>query len=184
MRPIACRDSFFSLSGSGSIGPRLVSPDVLLNEAAPAFMPSQYGRDSIQMVLLEFVTENHDVSIAIANPIAIAIAIDCGGGPISLLSCIIVVIQNRGAEDRPKTTTTTKSYQVAHAAPGGHGPPCDCKVQGRWSAASRRGTKSAGHSLLMPHPEVTAHPATAMRKAGSAASRRGTNTRSIFCRAS
>ena len=55
---------------------------------------------------------------------------------------------------------------VAHAAPGGHGPPSDGKAQGRWSAASRRGTKTAGHSLLMPHPEVTAHPATAMRKAG------------------
>ena len=55
---------------------------------------------------------------------------------------------------------------VAHAAPGGHGPPRDGKVQGRWSAASRRGTKSAGHSLLMPRPEVTAHPATVMRKAG------------------
>ena len=55
---------------------------------------------------------------------------------------------------------------VAHAAPGGHGPPSDGNAQGRWSAASRRGTKLAGHSLLMPHPEVTAHPATAMRKAG------------------
>ena len=55
---------------------------------------------------------------------------------------------------------------VAHAAPGGHGPPSDGNAQGRWSAASRRGTKSAGHSLLMPHPEVTAHPATAMHKAG------------------
>ena len=60
---------------------------------------------------------------------------------------------------------------VAHAAPGGHGPPSDgppsdCKVQGRWSAASRRGTKSAGHSLLMPRPEVAAHPATAKCKAG------------------
>ena len=55
---------------------------------------------------------------------------------------------------------------VAHAAPGGHGPPSDGNAQGRWSAASRRGTKTAGHSLLMPRPEVTAHPATAMRKAG------------------
>ena len=45
-------------------------------------------------------------------------------------------------------------------------PPSDGNAQGRWSAASRRGTKTAGHSLLMPHPEVTAHPATAMRKAG------------------
>ena len=55
---------------------------------------------------------------------------------------------------------------VAHAAPGGRGPPSDGKAQGRWSAASRRGTKSAGHSLLMPQPEVAAHPATAMHKAG------------------
>ena len=55
---------------------------------------------------------------------------------------------------------------VAHAAPGGRGPPSDGKAQGRWSAASRRGTKSAGHSLLMPRPEVAAHPAMAMRKAG------------------
>ena len=62
--------------------------------------------------------------------------------------------------------TNTKSYQVAHAAPGGRVPPSDGKAQGRWSAASRRGTKSAGHSLLMPHPEVTSHPATAKRKAG------------------
>ena len=55
---------------------------------------------------------------------------------------------------------------VAHAAPGGRGPPSDGKAQGRRSAASRRGTKLAGHSLLMPRPEVTAHPATAMCKAG------------------
>ena len=39
MRPIACRDSFFSLS----IHSQLLSRDVFLNEAAPAFMPSQYG---------------------------------------------------------------------------------------------------------------------------------------------
>ena len=88
------------------------------------------------------------------------------GSPINLPSFMIVVIQNRRAEDRPKTTIKTKSYQVAHAAPGGHGPPSDGKAQGRWSAASRRGTKSAGHSLLMPRPEVTAHPATAKCKAG------------------
>ena len=62
--------------------------------------------------------------------------------------------------------TETKSYQVAHAAPGGHGPPSDGNAQGRWSAASRRGTKLAGHSLLMPRPEVAAHPATAKCKAG------------------
>ena len=37
-------------------------------------------------------------------------------------------------------------------------PPSDGKAQGRWSAASRRGTKSAGHSLLMPRPEVASHP--------------------------
>ena len=75
---------------------------------------------------------------------------------------------------------------VAHAAPGGHGPPSDCKVQGRWSAASRRGTKSAGHSLLMPRPEVAAHPPSDGNAQGrwSAASRRGTNTRSIFRRVS
>ena len=88
------------------------------------------------------------------------------GSPINLSSCIIIDIQNRRAEHRPKTTIKTKSYQVAHAAPGGHGPPCDCNAQGRWSAASRRGTKSVGHSLLMPRPEVAAHPATAKCKAG------------------
>ena len=67
---------------------------------------------------------------------------------------------------------------VAHGAPGGHGPPSDGKAQGRWSAASRRGTKSAGHSLLMPHPEVTAHPPSDGKAQGrwSAASRRGTKT--------
>ena len=68
----------------------------------------------------------------------------------------------------PRRPDAELSWQVivAHAAPGGHGPPSDGKAQGRWSAASRRGTKTAGHSLLMPHPEVTAHPATAKRKAG------------------
>ena len=68
----------------------------------------------------------------------------------------------RGVPTRNKAGRTL----VAHAAPGGHGPPSDGNAQGRWSAASRRGTKLAGHSLLMPRPEVTAHPATAMRKAG------------------
>ena len=50
---------------------------------------------------------------------------------------------------------------LVHAAPGGHGPPCDGKAQGRWSTASRRGTKSAGHSLFMPRPEVAADLLTA-----------------------
>ena len=55
---------------------------------------------------------------------------------------------------------------VVRAAPRGHGPPCDCKAQGRWSAASRPGSKLVGHSLFMPCPEVTAHPATAKRMVG------------------
>ena len=61
----------------------------------------------------------------------------------------------------PRRADAEQSRQrslVAHAAPGGHGPPSDGKAQGRWSAASRRGTKSAGHSLLMPRPEVASHP--------------------------
>ena len=62
--------------------------------------------------------------------------------PINLPSCIIVVIQTRTAEDRLETTIKAKSYQVAHAAPGGHGPPSDGNAQGRWSAASRRGTNT------------------------------------------
>ena len=70
-----------------------------------------------------------------------------------------------GGPRRPDAEQSGRSL-VAHAAPGGHGPPSDGNAQGRWSAASRRGTKLAGHSLLMPRPEVTAHPATAMRKAG------------------
>ena len=90
MRPIACGDSFFSLSVSLSTRPRLVGTDVLLNEAASCSERGQYGRDSIQMILLGLVTENHDVSIAIANPIAIAM--ERGIGPINLMSCIIVVI--------------------------------------------------------------------------------------------
>ena len=49
----------------------------------------------------------------------------------------------------------------------GHGCSCRARrsrptlrlqMQGRWSAASRRGTKSAGHSLLMPCPEVSGPP--------------------------
>ena len=82
--------------------------------------------------------------------------------------------------------TNTKSYQVAHAAPGGRVPPSDGKAQGRWSAASRRGTKPAGHSLLMPRPEVTAHPATAMRKAGGPRRRDAEQSRQVTrcsCRA-
>ena len=54
-------------------------------------------------------------------------------------------------------------------------PPSDGNAQGRWSAASRRGTKLAGHSLLMPRPEVTAHPGDGNAQGRwSAASRRGT----------
>ena len=41
----------------------------------------------------------------------------------------------------------------ARAVPGGHGPPCDYKAQGRWSAASRRGSESVGNSLLVPRRE-------------------------------
>ena len=40
MRPIACRDSFFSLSGSLSLSTRcrLLGSDVLLNEVAKRFV--------------------------------------------------------------------------------------------------------------------------------------------------
>ena len=49
MRPIACGDSFFSLSGSLSTGPRLPSQEDFLKKIASV---SQLGRDSIRMILL------------------------------------------------------------------------------------------------------------------------------------
>ena len=44
----------------------------------------------------------------------------------------------RGVPTRNKDGRTL----VAYAAPGGHGPPSDGNAQGRWSAASRRGTNT------------------------------------------
>ena len=173
------------VEGSLSICSRLV-PNCLAADlperSSPVFRALPIWPRFDPNVHLDFVTENHDVSIAIANHS-------------QLLSPEVSHYRAKcRREDRPEITIKTKSYQVAHAAPGGrgppsdgnaqgrrnkvgrslvahaapggHGPPSDGNAQGRWSAASRRGTKLAGHSLLMPRPEVTAHPATVMCKAG------------------
>ena len=114
-------------------------------------------------VHLDFVTENHDISIAIANHS-------------QLLSPEVSHYRAKcRREDRPEITIKTKSYQVAHARARRSRPTqrrqsarqaeqsrqvtrCSCRArrsrsrpthaarrqamaQGRWSAASRRGTK-------------------------------------------
>ena len=71
---ISCPDSFFSLSGSLSgslsIHSQSLSPADLPDKIASASKPGQHGGDSIQMALLDFVSDYRNLSIAI--PIAIA----------------------------------------------------------------------------------------------------------------
>ena len=50
---------------------------------------------------------------------------------------------------------------VVRAAPGGHGPPCDCKAQGRWSAASPTRNRVVRSLLVHAAPGGHAHPGTA-----------------------
>ena len=66
-------------------------------------------------------------------------------------------------------TINTKSYQVAHAAPGGHGPPSDGNAQGGPrrpdTEQSRQVTRCSCRTRK--HKEVVAaHPATVKCKAG------------------
>ena len=138
---------------------RLVNPNFRLTGRQP-WIAKRYpicSRDWFPTVHLDFVTENHDLPIAIANHS-------------QLLSPEVSHYRAKcRREDRPEITIKTKCYQVAHFRDWRSRPTQRCFDSARQAEQSRQVTQ-----LLMPRPEVSAHPATAMRKCRrSEASRRG-----------
>ena len=159
--PTAQVEGSLSLSICSRLVPNCLAAD-LPERSSPVFRALPIWPRFDPNVHLDFVTENHDVSIAIANHS-------------QLLSPEVSHYRAKcRREDRPEITIKTKSYQVAHArarrsrptqrrqsarqvvrgvptrnkvgrslvahaAPGGHGPPCDgCSCRARRSRPTLR----------------------------------------------